>query len=320
MILAGDIGGTKTNLGLFDRQNGKIVRIASRRYPSREHAGLDEIVKDFVSVTKAKVNAAAFGIAGPVVDGKVRTGNLPWVVDGAALARELQLGGVRLMNDLEAAGNGVGLMAASDLETLYSGAAAEQAPRVVIAAGTGLGECLLFWTGNRYVPMATEAGHADFAPQTDQQADLWKYIKTRNEFVSAEMVLSGRGFQTLHEFLDPSVRHPGFDDPSNDPAPGITQRALSGECPVCDAAVNLWVEIYGSEAGNLAVRTVARGGIYVTGGIAVKILPRMKDGRFVAAAQHKEKMAEFLKRVSIQVVLNEDCPLLGAASAAFEAA
>jgi glucokinase len=183
-----------------------------------------------------------------------------------------------------------------------------------------LGECLVFWAENKYIPMATEAGHADFAPQTDQQADLWKYIKSRNEFVSAEMVLSGRGFQTLHEFLDPSVRHAGFDDPSIDPAPGITQRALAGDCPVCDAAVNLWIEIYGSEAGNLAVRTVARGGIYVAGGIAVKILPRMKDGRFVAAAQRKEKMVEFLKQVSIHVVLNEDCPLLGAAAAAFEAA
>jgi glucokinase len=320
MILAGDIGGTKTNLGLFDRQNGKIVRTAYRRYPSREHAGLDEIVKDFIGAANAKVSAAAFGIAGPVVDGKVRTGNLPWVVDGSALARELGLGGVRLLNDLEAAGYGIGMMQAGDLETLYVGAAVPQAPRVVIAAGTGLGECLLFWTGDKYIPMATEAGHADFAPQTDQQANLWKYIKTHNDFVSAEMVLSGRGFQTLHEFLDSSVRHAGFDDPSNDPAPEITRRALAGECPVCNAAVNLWVEIYGSEAGNLAVRTVAQGGIYVAGGIAVKILPRMKDGRFVAAAQHKEKMTEFLKQVSIQVVLNEDCPLLGAASAAFESA
>jgi len=318
MILAGDIGGTKTNLGLFDRQSGKMVRIAYRRYPSREHAGLDEIVKDFVTVTCAKVSAAAFGIAGPVVDGKVHTGNLPWVVDGAALARELGVGSVRLLNDLEAAGYGVGMMEANDLETLHAGVAAPQAPRVVIAAGTGLGECLLFWTGSKYVPMATEAGHADFAPQTGQQADLWKYIKSRNDFASAEMVLSGRGFQTLHEFLNASVRHAGFDDPSSDPAPGITQRALSGECPVCDAAVNLWVDIYGSEAGNLAVRTVARGGIYVAGGIAVKILARMKNGKFVSAAQHKEKMTDFLKGVPINVVLNEDCPLLGAASAAFE--
>jgi glucokinase len=132
------------------------------------------------------------------------------------------------------------------------------------------------------------------------------------------MILSGRGFQTLHEFLDPSVRH-DFDNPATDPAVEITRRALAGECPTCDAAVNLWVEIYGSEAGNLAVRTVARGGIFVAGGIAVKILPRMKDGRFIAAAQHKEKMVEFMKAVPVQVVLNEDCPLLGAASAAFEA-
>ncbi len=318
MILAGDIGGTKTNLGLFDVQQGKLARVADKRYPSREHEGLEEIVTDFVSVTSAKVTAASFGIAGPVVDNRVRTGNLPWIVDGATMAKQLGLERVRLMNDLEAAAFGISVMGPGDLETLHGGTPAPQAPRVVIAAGTGLGEAILFWDGTKHIPTATEGGHADFAPHTDQQTELWKFIKARGEFVSNELILSGRGFRTLHEFLDPTVRHPGFDDPSIDPAPGITRMALSKECPVCMAALNLWVEIYGSEAGNLVVRTVARGGVYVAGGIAVKILPLLKDGRFVAAFQHKEKMTDFLAQVPVHVVLDEECPLKGAAYAVWK--
>jgi glucokinase len=318
VILAGDIGGTKTNLGLFDVQQGKLTRVANKRYPSREHRGLEEIVADFVSVTGAKATAAGFGIAGPIVDNRVRTGNLPWVIDGAVMAKQLGLERVRLMNDLEAAAFGVGVMGPGDLEMLHAGVTAPQAPQVVIAAGTGLGEAILFWDGTKHIPTATEGGHADFAPHTEQQVDLWKFIKARSEFVSAELILSGRGFKTLHEFLNPDVRHPGFDDPSVDPAPAITRMGLSKECPVCAAALDLFVEIYGSEAGNLVVRTVARGGVYVTGGIAVKILPLLKNGRFVAAFQHKEKMTDFLAQVPIHVVLDEECPLKGAAYAVWK--
>jgi glucokinase len=318
VILAGDIGGTKTNLGIFDVQQEKLVRVADKRYPSREHKGLEEIVADFVGVTQAKVTAASFGIAGPVVDNRVRAGNLPWIVDGATMAKQLGLGRVRLMNDLEAAAFGISVMGPGDLETLHVGVPAPQAPRVVIAAGTGLGEAILFWDGTKHIPTATEGGHADFAPHTDQQAELWKFIKARSEFVSNELILSGRGFRTLHEFLDPAVRHSGFDDPSVDPAPAITRMALAKECPVCVAALDLWVEIYGSEAGNLVVRAVARGGVYVAGGIAVKILPLLKDGRFTTALQHKEKMTDFLAQVPVHVVLDEECPLKGAAYAVWK--
>jgi glucokinase len=318
VILAGDIGGTKTNLGMFDVQQGKLDRVAEKRYPSREHKGLEEIVADFVSVSGIKATAAGFGIAGPVVDNRVRTGNLPWVVDGAIMAKQLGLERVRLMNDLEAAAFGISVMGPTDLETLHEGVSAPQAPRVVIAAGTGLGEAILFWDGTKHIPTATEGGHADFAPHTDQQVDLWKFIKARSEFVSNELILSGRGFKTLHEFLNPDVRHPGFDDPSIDPAPAITRMALTNECPVCVAALDLWVEIYGSEAGNLVVRSVARGGVYVAGGIAVKILPLLKNGRFAAAFQDKEKMSDFLAQVPIHVVLDEECPLKGAAYAVWK--
>jgi glucokinase len=318
VILAGDIGGTKTNLGLFDVQQGRLDRVAEKRYPSREHSGLEEIVADFVVVTGVKATAAGFGIAGPVVNNRVHTGNLPWVVDGAKMAKQLGLERVRLLNDLEATAFGISVMGPADLETLHDGAPAPQAPRVVIAAGTGLGEAILFWDGAKHIPTATEGGHADFAPQTEQQVDLWKYIKARSEFVSNELILSGRGFKTLHEFLNPAVRHPGFDDGSVDPAPEITRMALTKQCPVCVAVLDLWVEIYGSEAGNLVVRSVGRGGVYVAGGIAIKILPLLKNGRFAAALQHKEKMTDFLAQVPIHVVLDEECPLKGAAYAVWK--
>jgi len=324
MILAGDIGGTKSNLGLFEvREGGEakvaLVRVAHKRYLSSEHEGLQEIVRDFLGATGGKVTAACFGVAGPVLDNRVAASNMPWVIDGPEMARFLSLDGVRLLNDLQATAYGIGLLAPGDLETISPGMAAPAATRVVIAAGTGLGQAVLFWDGRRHVAMPTEAGHSDFAPNTERQAELWKFLKARHEFVFVEMVLSGQGFQRVHEFLDSSVRHSGFDNPAADPAPEITRRGLSGECPVCAATLNLWVEIYGSEAGNLALRTVARGGIYVAGGIALKILPKLMDGRFVAAARHKAKTGGFaLEAVPIYVVLDEECPLKGAAWAAWQ--
>jgi glucokinase len=319
MILAGDVGGTKSNLGLFDVRQGKFVRIAYKRYTSHEYAGLHEVARDFLSEHGAKISAASFGIAGPVVNNTVRATNLPWVVDGAEMAKFLGLPHIRLLNDLEAAAYGIRVMEPADLEVIYPGTPNPQATQVVIAAGTGLGEGVLFWNGNDHVPVATEGGHSDYSPNTDQQADLWKFLKKRNEFVSSETILSGRGFQNIHEFLSPYEKHPGFD-PSTDPAPEITRRALANECPVCVATLNLWIEIYGAEAGNFALRTLARGGIYVAGGIAVKVLPKLKDGRFVAAVRHKEKLEDFLSLIPITVVLNQDCPLMGAAWVASQSA
>ncbi len=318
MILGGDLGGTKANLGLFDVQNESLVRVASGRYASHEHAGLQEMVQDFLQHNKEKITAACFGIAGPIVNNRVQLTNLPWAVDGDAMAKFLGIERVKLLNDLEATGYGIEVMTPKDIETIYGGVSPQEGTRVVIAAGTGLGEAILFWDGKRRLPSATEGGHADFAPQTDQQAELWKFLKKRFEFVSNEIILAGRGFQHLHEFLNPDVRHPGFDDSTIDPAPEITRQALDKSCPVCVATLDLWVEIYGSEAGNLAIRTLARGGIYVAGGIAVKILSKMKDGSFAAAARRKEKMGEFLESIPIYVVLNEECPLMGTAYAAWK--
>lgn len=318
MILAGDIGGTKANIGLFEARQGKLARIAHKRYSSHQHAGLQEILQDFLDQQEFRVTAASFGVAGPVVDNQVHGTNMPWIVDGTAVAGLLGLERVRILNDLEATAFGVGVLPPSDLETIYEGVPLAGSTCVVIAAGTGLGEAILFWNGHEHLAIGTEGGHADFAPHTPQQADFWKFLRGRVDYVSAEIILSGRGFQHVHEFLDPSVKHPGFDDPNKDPAPEITQQGLSGGCPVCTATLELWAEIYGSEAGNFALRTLARGGIYVAGGIAVKVLPKLKDGRFAAAARDKEKMKDFLAHVPIYVVLNEECPLLGAAYVAWK--
>jgi glucokinase len=318
MILAGDIGGTKANIGLFSTEQGKLLRVAHQRYSSHQHAGLQEIVQDFLTKNPAKITGASFGVAGPVVDNRVHGTNMPWIVDGTAVAGFLGLARVRILNDLEATAFGVGVLPPCDLETIYEGVPLPTATCVVISAGTGLGEAILFWDGTKHLAMGTEGGHGDFAPHTAQQADLWKFLRGREEYVSAEIILSGRGFQNVHEFLDPSLKHPGFDDPTKDPAPEITQQGLSGQCPVCAATLDLWTEMYGSEAGNFAIRTLARGGIYIAGGIAVKILPKLKDGRFAAAARDKEKMKDFLAHVPIYVVLNEECPLLGAAYVAWK--
>jgi glucokinase len=318
MILAGDLGGTKSNLGLFDVQQGKLATIAEKRYATQQHSGLDMMVQDFLRETRGKVSASCFGIAGPVVNNKVHGANMPWEVDGALTAQQLGLNRVRLLNDLEAAAYGISVMEPKDMVTLHTGVATLETNRAVIAAGTGLGEGVLFWDGKKHVPIATEAGHADFAPNTKQHAELWQFLKARRDFVSSENILSGGGFQRVHEFLNPTVRHSSFDDPRIDPAPEITRWGLSGECAVCAQTLELWVEIYGAEAGNLALRSVARGGIYITGGIAVKILPKMTDGKFVAAVRHKEKLADFLAQIPIHVVLNEDCPLMGAAFVAWK--
>jgi glucokinase len=318
MILAGDIGGTKSNLGLFDVQAGKLVRVAHKRYSSHEHAGLEEVVRNFLHENKAEVTAASFGVAGPVVKNRVQGTNMPWVVDGAEAASFLALKRVRILNDLEATAFGVRQLPPHDLETIFTGVPVSDATCIIIAAGTGLGESILFWDGKQHLAMPTEGGHADFAPHTPQQADLWRFLLARGQGVYIELILSGRGFKTVHEFLNPAVKHPGFDDPSLDVAPEITQRGLAGTCPVCVATLNLWSEIYGSEAGNFAVRALARGGIYVAGGIAVKVLPKLTDGRFSAAVRDKGKMEDLLANIPVYVVLNEECPLIGAAYVAWK--
>jgi glucokinase len=316
MIVAGDLGGTKSNLGTFEPRNGKLVPIAEEHLDSHKYSSVEELVQDYISQTHSSCSAACFGVAGPVVDNAVRASNLPWMIQGESLARILKIPRVRLLNDLEATCYGLEVLAPNELVCIHEGTKDDRATKVLIAAGTGLGEGVIFWDGQRHFPSPTEGGHADWAPHTEQQADLWRYLKARNEIVSSEIILSGRGFKSLHDFLNANDVHPEFSDPKVDPAPIITQAALEKTCATCVATLDLWVDIYGSEAGNLAIRNVARGGIFIAGGIAVKILSKLKDGRFAKAVAEKEKLGYLLSQIPIYVVLNEKAPLLGAAHVA----
>jgi glucokinase len=328
VILAGDVGGTKCNLALFELHGDSHRKIVDQRYESREFPTFDEIISKFLLEAHAQtkgagalfIEAAGFGVAGPVIDHRVKATNLPWIVDRATLVAQLGTPHVVLLNDLEATAHSLALMAPSELSTLNRGVASPQSTQALLAAGTGLGESILVWDGGKYVIANSEGGHVDFAPRTEQEIELLRYMKKDNEFVSVELILSGRGFRTIHTFLNASVQHPSFAGPEADSAPEITRLALEGKCPICVQTLDLWVSMYGAEAGNLALKVLARGGIWVAGGIAVKIRKKMEDGTFFRAFCRKEKFSALLAQIPIRMVLNEEAPLVGAMSQAIQAA
>jgi len=328
VILAGDIGGTKCNLALYEILGKSHRKIIDQRYESREFPTFDEMISRFLSETRAEtkgagkhyIEGAGFGVAGPVIDHRVKATNLPWIVDRATLAKQLGTPHVVLLNDLEATAHSLALMAPSELSTLNQGTPSPQSTQALLAAGTGLGEAILFWDGKQYLVASSEGGHTDFAPRTEQEIELLRHMKKQYEFVSLELILSGRGFRTIHSFLDTSVTHPSFEGPEADAAPEITRLALEGRCPVCVQTLDLWVSLYGAEAGNLALKVLARGGVWVAGGIAVKIRKKMEDGAFFRAFCEKEKFGALLAQIPIHMVLNEEAPLLGAMSQAIQAA
>jgi glucokinase len=320
VILAGDVGGTKCNLALFDGRPGAFVRAHYRRFASHDYPNFEQIVREFVVDSRSdfsgKVAAACFGVAGPVIQQRVRATNLPWIVDAASLSQQLGVARIVLLNDLEATAHSLHWLRPAEYCSLNEGESNPQANRALIAAGTGLGEAILVWDGRRHVISATEGGHAGLNPYNERGLELFRVLRQRLGFVDCEAVLSGRGFRVIHEFLDASIRHPSFDAPDADPAAEITHLALTQACPVCVKSLDLWVELYAAEAGNLAMRTLARGGLYVAGGIAVKILPKLKDGAFFRVFCDKGAFGPLLSKIPLRVVLNEDAPLLGAAACA----
>lgn len=325
MILAGDVGGTKCNLALFSENGGKLDVVYRQRFASKEFAQFDLLIKEFSRqaaphLRNEKIRAAGFGVAGPVINNRVHATNLPWIVDADTLATELNVKTIALMNDLGATGHSLQHLPSEDFCVLNVGTPLSGASRALLAAGTGLGEGILFWDGSRYRVVPSEGGHSDFAPRTDQQIELLRFMRHRYPQVSWELILSGRGFRTLHDFLAPSVLHPIFEDPDADPAPFITKSALDKSCPVCVEALDLWVSVYGAEAGNLALKVLALGGVYVAGGIAVKILSKMQDGSFLNAFKDKWHYTQVLGNIPLSIVLNESAPLIGAAYEAYAAA
>jgi glucokinase len=321
MILAGDIGGTNARLAYFQPQNGHLRLVSERTFPSREHSELGEIVTQFLDASGTRPEAACFGIAGPVRNGRVETSNLPWVIEQSRLAKQIHLPATLLINDLEASAWGIGALETTDLVPLNRVSGTAVGNQAVIAPGTGLGEAGLFWDGSRHHVFACEGGHTDFAPQGDMQIELLRFLRARFGHVSYERILSGPGLVNVYEFL----RDTGYEKESpefaavlknSDPAAAISRAALDGTQPLAEKALELWITVYGAEAGNLALKTMATGGIFLAGGISPKILSKLKPPLFMEAFLGKGRLRPLLEAMPVQVVTNEKTGLLGAARCA----
>lgn len=317
MVLAGDIGGTSTRLAYFDTVCGELAVIAEGRFPSREAGSLEEIVGRFAREHGLAAERACFGIAGPVRRGRVRTPNLPWSVDAAGLARTLGIPEVRLVNDLEANAYGIDLLETDDFAILNAGEPDPTGTIAVLSAGTGLGEAVAYWNGTTHHPCPSEGGHADFAPRTEIETELLLYLRAEHGRVSTERVVSGPGLCNIYRFLR-DARHqpetPAVADMMRrgDQAAAISRAGLAGECPLCGQTLDLFVSLYGAEAGNVALRSLTTGGIYLGGGIAPKIVERLKGPGFMLSFTAKGRLSPLLEKIPIRVILNERTALLGA--------
>ncbi|HXG64914.1 MAG TPA: glucokinase [Blastocatellia bacterium] len=323
MILAGDIGGTKTNLGLFEVEGGALRPHQQQSFPSGSYDGVETVVQEFLSAAGATVTAAAFGVAGPVVDGRSETPNLAWDVDARRLARCLNLEAVALLNDLEATGHGIAELKPSEMITLNEG---EYIPgnAALLAAGTGLGVASLFWDGRELAPSASEGGHVDFAPRNELEMDLLRHMLTRHQRVSVERIVSGPGIFQIYEFL--RVSGHGKEKPevaekmkSEDPSAVIANTALAGGCELCVKALDMFVSLYGAAAGNVALLLKSTAGVYVGGGIAPKIIEKLKDGTFMKAFTSKGRLSPLLENMPVRIIMNDKTALLGAARVAARA-
>jgi glucokinase len=322
-VLAGDIGGTKVLLQLAALDGGAYCPIAERRFESTSYPGLSPIVHEFLrgaASTAAQPDAACFGVAGPITEtssGQIaRLTNLPWTVDSAALERELGIRRVRLINDFQAVGYGVEALSPPDVETLQTGTHRPRAPRAVLGAGTGLGQGLLIWQGSYYECFATEGGHVDFAPTDELQVELLSYLRERYGRVSYERLLSGPGLVNLYSFFLARQDTPAAGAEllrAADPAAAIAEAARGGSNRAAVGALQLFVKIYGAQAGNVALSYLAGGGVYIAGGIAPKILPVLRDGMFLRAFADKGRMGDLLTTFPVRIIINPRVGLIGAA-------
>jgi glucokinase len=330
MLLSGDVGGTKTLLGLFrtaSSDDARPAQVLIREYATLDFDGLDDVVRTFAEETNTNaVDAVAIGVAGPVTGHTARLTNVPWVADVSEVSERFGGCPALLLNDLEAMGSSVPVLEPDELATLQEGVAMPTGNGALIAAGTGLGEALLHNLNGQFLPAASEGGHADFAPRTTREMALVEELTRIYGRVSNERVISGHGLVNLFRFTHgtqdlaracPIVR--GRIDQSELPA-HITASALSRRCPKCVEALEMFVEAYGAEAGNLALRTVALAGVYIGGGVAPKILPALERGSFMDAFRSKEPMVDLLRTLPVHVILNPAAGLLGAAVRAAELA
>jgi glucokinase len=344
MILAADIGGTKSRLALFDWKDARVEPLREEIYISAEHKSFEDILRQFLAPPEPlvdadqpdgegepaepappaeplQIEAACIGIAGPVINNRCQTTTLPWYVDGYELAARFEIPVVRLLNDLEAMAYGVLELRPDEVTVLNAGTPPpEKRAMVLIAAGTGLGQAILFWDGERYQPMSSEGGHCDFGPNSDVEIELLRYLRLSYLHVSYERVLSGPGLYAIYEFLrDTKKNEPTWVAERikvGDPAAVISEIALKKQAEICVQALDLFVSIYGAEAGNLALKTIALSGVYLGGGIAPKILVKLQDGAFMRAFSAKGRYKRLMGAIPVRVITNDHAGLIGAAATA----
>jgi glucokinase len=323
VILAGDVGGTKTLLGLFDADHPRPRPVTIRSYPTTAFDSFTAILDAFARDAGGAfaVDAAAAGVAGPVVGNRARLTKVPWSIDAAEITQRFGTARVQLLNDLEAMGYGAGVLTPEEVAVLQEGIVRTDGNAVVIAAGTGLGEAYLHRVDGRLRPLPSEGGHADFAPRTDREIEFLKMMRAEHGRAEFDQVLSGPGLLNLHRFTHGGAVCEPLQGVTPEVRPAAVSRAaMAGACPACVEALSLFVSLYGAEAGSLGLRGVATAGVYVGGGIAPKILPALQDGRFIDAFNAKGVMAELVAKMPVKVILNPESGLVGAAVAAQELA
>ena len=321
MILAGDVGGTKTALALFEVRRRALTVVREGVLPSQGFAALSDAIRQFLlEGAPASIDAACVGVAGPVIDGRCAATNLPWVVDEASLAECVSTTRVKLINDLEAAGHGVLGLKRASLALLQAGEP-RRGTMALIAAGTGLGEVLLVWDGRRHHVVSSEGGHTDFAPRTDLETDLFRFLRKEFGRVSYERVVSGPGLYNIYRFLLSSGGAPEADwlrsrMETGDASAVVAEAALDHRDARAVQALDMFVSIYGAEAGNLALKTLAVGGVLIGGGIGPKIRPKLEDGTFMSAFRDKGRLSGMMASIPVHLVLEPRVALLGAAAMA----
>ncbi len=323
MILAGDVGGTKIHLALYDFDNGRLNPIRDQKFPAHEFASLDDVVNKFLTTCNEKrdrIFAACFGVPGPVRDGRLKLTNLPWTLDTRDLVKSLGIQHIFLINDLEATGYGIPELAPESIFVLHAGNPDASGNAGLMAAGTGLGEALLIWEGKQHRPIPSEGGHCDFAARSNREIALLEYLRgTLKGRVSWERVVSGIGIKNIYSFLRDveKISEPGWLHDrmlAEDPNAVIGQCAEDGSSSLCFETMKIFAAAYGAEAGNIALKVLATGGIYLGGGIAPKILKTLKNGAFIQAFLDKGRLSPLLESIPVRVILDDTCALLGAAA------
>ncbi len=328
MILAGDVGGTKVHLALYNFEDGRLKPIRDQKFPAADFEKLDDVVKRFLSEADghsaqdaSEIMAACFGCPGPVRDGRIKLTNLPWSLDARDLRSSLGIEHIFLINDLEANGYGIPELSKEAICVLHEADSSSVGHRGLISAGTGLGEALLIWDGkHRHIPIPSEGGHCDFAARNDREIALLQYLRrTLNGRVSFERVVSGIGIKNVYAFLrdDQKMEEPAWLRDrlaSEDPNSVIGTCAEDGSSEICFETMQIFSAAFGAEAGNIALKVLASGGMYLGGGIAPKILKTLKSGPFTQAFLDKGRLSPVLEAIPVRVILDDTCALLGAAA------